>query len=85
MSTQGPLTRSVRDARLALAVMARGDARDTRWANVPLAGPPVARPVRVALVPEAPGGFTHRRRRRRCARPDATTTSNAVIDLSLLV
>ena len=59
MSTQGPLARSVRDARLALAVMARGDARDTRWADVPLSGPPVARPVRVALVPEAPGGFTH--------------------------
>lgn len=59
MATQGPLTRSVRDARLALAVMARGDARDTRWADAPLVGPPVARPVRVALVPEAPGGFTH--------------------------
>jgi amidase len=59
MATQGPLTRSVRDARLALAAMARGDARDTRWADAPLVGPPVARPVRVALVPEPPGGFTH--------------------------
>ena len=59
MSTQGPLTRTVRDARLALGVMARGDPRDTRWADVPLSGPPVARPVRVALVPEPPGGFTH--------------------------
>jgi amidase len=59
MATQGPLTRSVRDARLALAVMARGDARDTRWADVPLVGTPVTRPVRVALIPEPPGGFTH--------------------------
>ncbi len=59
MATHGPLTRSVRDARLALVAMARGDARDTRWADAPLVGPPVARPVRVALVPEVPGGFTH--------------------------
>jgi amidase len=59
MATQGPLTRSVRDARLALAVMARGDPRDTRWADAPLIGPAVARPVRAALLPELPGGFTH--------------------------
>jgi amidase len=59
MSVQGPLTRSVRDARLALRVMAAGDLRDTRWADVPLQGPPVARPIHVALVPEVPGGFTH--------------------------
>jgi amidase len=59
MATQGPLSRSVRDARLALAVMATGDARDTRWSDVPLIGPRVARPLRVALVPEPPGGDTH--------------------------
>jgi amidase len=59
MSVQGPLTRTVRDARLALSVMARGDLRDTRWADVPLAGPPPRRPIRVALVPDLPGGFTH--------------------------
>ena len=59
MATQGPLTRSVRDARLALSVMAKGDARDTRWADAPSVGPAVARPVRVALLPEVPGGFTH--------------------------
>ena len=59
MSTQGPHTRSVRDARLALSVMSRGDPRDTRWADAPLIGPPPKRPLRVALVPEMPGGFTH--------------------------
>jgi amidase len=59
MSVQGPLTRSVRDCRLALGVMAAGDLRDTRWADVQLSGPPVGRPIRVALVPELPGGFTH--------------------------
>src|SRR6266478_6275046 len=50
MSVQGPLTRSVRDARLALATMARGDPVDTRWADVPLDGPPVPRPIHVALL-----------------------------------
>ncbi len=59
MSTQGPHTRTVRDARLALAAMARGDRRDWKWADMPLAGPPPARPLRVALVPELPGGHTH--------------------------
>jgi len=59
MAVQGPLTRSVRDARLALAVMAQGDPIDTRWADVPLEGPPVPRPIHVALVAHNPGGFTH--------------------------
>ena len=59
MSVQGPLTRSVRDARLALAVMAQGDPCDTRWADAPLEGPVLPRPIRVALVPQNPGGSTH--------------------------
>ena len=59
MSTQGPHVRSIRDARLALEVMARGDARDTRWADAPIQGPAPKRPIRVALVPELPGGTTH--------------------------
>jgi amidase len=59
MAVQGPLTRSVRDARRALAVMAQGDPIDTRWADVPLEGPPVPRPIHVALVAHNPGGFTH--------------------------
>ena len=59
MSVQGPLTRSVRDARLALAAMAVGDPRDTRWADVALNGPPAPRPIKVALMPHNPGGSTH--------------------------
>jgi amidase len=59
MSVQGPHTRTVRDVRLALAAMARGDRRDWKWADMPLAGPAPARPIRVALVPEVPGGATH--------------------------
>ncbi len=49
MSAQGPLARRVRDLRLALAVMAEGDARDPWWVPAPLEGPPPPRPIRVAL------------------------------------
>jgi amidase len=59
MAVQGPLTRTVRDARLALSAMAVGDPIDTRWMDVPLTGPPLPRPIRVALVPQNPGGSTH--------------------------
>jgi amidase len=59
MSVQGPLTRTIRDARVGLAAMAHSDDCDTRWVPAPLQGPPPPRPIRVALVPEVPGGFTH--------------------------
>ena len=59
MSVQGPHTRTVRDARLALAAMSHGDRRDWKWADTPLQGPPPVRPIRVALVPQVPGGSTH--------------------------
>lgn len=59
MSTQGPLARTVHDVRLAFEVMAGGDPRDTRWVAAPLGGPSPRRPIRVALAPELPGGFTH--------------------------
>ncbi len=59
MAVQGPHTRTVRDARLALEVMARGDRRDWRWNDVPMQGPPPARPIKVAIVPEVPGGKNH--------------------------
>ncbi|MBU6272732.1 MAG: amidase [Betaproteobacteria bacterium] len=55
MSVQGPLTRSVRDLRVALAAMASADLRDPWWVPAPLAGEPVARPIRVALSFDAAG------------------------------
>lgn len=58
MAVNGPLTRSVRDARLALRAMAARDVRDNRWVDVPLDGPPPARPIRVALVPAPDGAPT---------------------------
>ncbi len=59
MAVQGPLTRTVRDARLALREMARCDPVDTRWADVPLEGPSLPRPIGVAIVAHNPGGFTN--------------------------
>lgn len=55
MSVQGPLTRTVADARLAFEVMAQGDARDPLWVPAPLAYPDSARPVRVALFKQQAG------------------------------
>ncbi len=49
MSVQGPLTRSVRDARLALQVMAQGTPLDPQWVPAPLEQPDAAQPGRVAL------------------------------------
>jgi hypothetical protein len=59
MSVQGPHTRSVRDARLALprcraATAVTGSGPTCRCR--PTTG---ARPIRVALVPQVPGGSTH--------------------------
>ena len=49
MSVQGPLTRSVADARLALQVMSRGSALDPQWMPVPLELPDHRVPTRVAV------------------------------------
>ena len=50
MSVQGPLARRVADVRLGLAAMASRDPRDPWWAGAALEGPPLARPIRVALT-----------------------------------
>ena len=56
MAVQGPLTRTVRDARLGLAVLSGADRTDPRWSDVPLEGPPA--PRRVALMAEPEGATT---------------------------
>lgn len=50
MSVQGPMARRVRDVRLGLTAMAARDPRDPWWVPAPLEGPPVERPIRVALT-----------------------------------
>jgi amidase len=59
MSVQGPLTRSVRDLRLALAAMSAGDARDPWWVPAPLEGSPPGRPIRVAFTLASAGVPAH--------------------------
>ena len=54
MAVEGPMARSVRDVRLGLDVMSRGDHRDGVWVPAPLAGSPA--PLRAALMP-APHGY----------------------------
>jgi amidase len=55
MAVQGPLTRTVRDARLAFAAMSAGSVHDPRWLDLPLDGPRPARPIRVAMVVDPAG------------------------------
>jgi amidase len=55
MAVQGPLARRVRDVRAAFAAMAVPDPNDARCTSVPLEGPPVRGPLRVALVPDPAG------------------------------
>ena len=49
MSVQGPLTRTVADARLALQVMSRGTALDPQWVPAPLENPDCHALTRVAV------------------------------------
>ena len=51
MSVQGPLARTVADARLGFAAMAARDPRDPWWVPVPLDGPPLAK--RFVVVSDA--------------------------------
>jgi amidase len=50
MSAQGPLAREVGDVRLGLDVMSQRDMRDPWWVPAPLDGPPLAKPIKVALA-----------------------------------
>jgi amidase len=50
MSAQGPLAREVRDVRLGLEVMSQRDMRDPWWVPAPLEGPPLPKPIKVALA-----------------------------------
>ena len=54
MSVQGPLTRTVADAALALQVMAQGTPLDPQWVPAPLAFPDTDRPLKVAVFKTHP-------------------------------
>jgi amidase len=55
MSSQGPLTRTVRDARLALVAMSMANEQDATWVDAKLEYPDDASPVSVALVDHIDG------------------------------
>ena len=59
MAVNGPLARRVRDLRVAFRALSAGDPRDPRWVDVPFEGPPVARPMRVAMVVDPAGRGVH--------------------------
>lgn len=59
MAVTGPLTRSVRDARLALEVMAGAHPSDPLAVDVALRGAVPGKPVRVALMSAPPGPPIH--------------------------
>jgi amidase len=58
MAVQGPMARTVADLRLGLATLAGPHPRDPLSFPAPLAGPRPTSPIRVAVVPEPPGGTT---------------------------
>jgi amidase len=52
---QGPMARCVKDLRIALEAMSAPDPRDAWWAPAPLTGPPLQRPVKVAVTRDPDG------------------------------
>ncbi|MEA2896438.1 MAG: amidase [Bradyrhizobium sp.] len=58
MNVQGPMARRVADVRLGLQVLMGAHPRDPWSIDVPFDGPPLPRPIRVAVLPEPPGGST---------------------------
>jgi amidase len=56
MAMQGPMARRVADVRLGLKVLMGAHPRDPWSLDAPFDGPPLARPIRVAVVADPPGG-----------------------------
>ncbi len=58
MHAQGPMARRVTDVRLGLLILMGAHPRDPWSIDAPFDGPSLARPIRVAVLPEPPGGST---------------------------
>ena len=58
MSVEGPMARRVMDVRAAFKVLAGAHSRDPFCVPAPFDGPALSAPIRVAIVPEPPGGAT---------------------------
>jgi len=59
MNVQGPMARRVADVRLGLRILMGAHPRDPWSIDAPFDGPPLAKPIRVAVLAEPPGGSTH--------------------------
>ncbi|MBR0934088.1 amidase [Bradyrhizobium jicamae] len=59
MNVQGPMARRIADVRLGLRVLMGAHPRDPWSIDAPFEGPPLARPLRVTVLAEPPGGSTH--------------------------
>src|SRR5438445_1136534 len=59
MNVQGPMARRVADVRLGLRILMGAHPRDPWSLDAPFDGPPLAKPIRVAVLAEPPGGSTH--------------------------
>src|ERR1700687_4164081 len=55
MNVQGPMARRVADVRLGLRILMGAPPRDPWSIDAPFDGPPLARPVRIAVLAAAPG------------------------------
>ncbi|WP_426441983.1 amidase [Bradyrhizobium genosp. P] len=58
MNVQGPMARRVADVRLAFRVLMGAHPRDPWSIDAPFEGPAATQPIRVAVLPEPPGGRT---------------------------
>ncbi len=59
IAVSGPMARRVRDLRIGLEAMAQRDVRDPFWTPAPLAGPPLKRPIQVAVCGNPTGEGVH--------------------------
>jgi amidase len=59
MNVQGPMARRVADVRLGLRILMGAHPRDPWSIDAPFEGHALARPLRVAVIAEPPGGSTH--------------------------
>src|SRR5690349_4938493 len=59
MNVQGPMARRVGDVRLGLQILMGAHPRDPWSIDAPFDGPPLAKPIRVAVLAEPSGGSTH--------------------------
>ena len=59
-AVQGVIARSVADVRLGTRVISEGDQRDPYWVPAPFDGPPLSKPIRVAVTKNPHGYPIHR-------------------------